>query len=230
MTTPLGPRWQGIDPSLYFVTDTALCARAGRSVAATAAAAVRGGAGLVQVRDKHLDDAAFCRLSLAVLEAVQEAAGGRRVPVVLNDRIDVAVRLLAQGHDVHVHVGQDDASVTEVRRRLGHRPLLGVSAATPGQIAAARATGGVDLLGISPVFATATKDDAGQALGLARVRALVADAGLPAVAIGGINLANAGQLRATGVVGICVVSAICLAPDPQARARALYRAFQEDTA
>lgn len=218
-------RWRGVDPSLYFVTDSALCARAGRSVAATAAAAVRGGAGLVQVRDKALDDAAFQELSLAVLRAVQEAAPGRRVPVVLNDRVAVVARLLDAGHDVHVHVGQDDAPVAEVRRRLGPGPLLGLSVANPAEVAAARAAGGVDLLGISPVFATPTKTDAGQGLGLARTRELVADAGLPAVAIGGIKLDNAGQLRATGVVGICVVSALCLAPDPEAHARALYRAF-----
>lgn len=218
-------RWQGVDPSLYFVTDSALCARAGRSVAATAAAAVRGGAGLVQVRDKALDDAAFHDLSLAVLRAVRKAAGGRRVPVVINDRVAVAARLLDEGHHVHVHVGQGDAPVAEVRHRLGPGPLLGLSVASRAEVAAARAAGGVDLLGISPVFATATKGDAGQGLGLARTRELVADAGLPAVAIGGITLANAGRLRATGVVGICVVSALCLAPDPEARARALYRAF-----
>ena len=226
----MNARWRGVDPRLYFVTDTALCTRAGRSVAETAAAAVRGGAGLVQVRDKHLDDTAFYRLSLAVLAAVKGAAAGRRVPVVLNDRIAVAARLLAEGHDVHVHVGQHDMPVAAVRRRIGAQPLLGLSVATRSQVAAARAAGGVDLLGISPAFATATKDDAGQALGLARVRELVAGAGLPAVAIGGINMANAGRLRTTGVIGICVVSAICLASDPEARARALYRAFQGDAA
>lgn len=226
----MNARWRGIDPSLYFITDTALCARAGRSVAETAAAAVRGGAGLVQVRDKQLDDDGFYRLGLAVLDAVAQAAGARRVPVVLNDRIDVAVRLLAEGHRVHVHVGQDDMPVAEVRRRLGPEPLLGLSVATRADIAAARSSGGVDLLGLGPVFATATKHDAGQALGLARVRELVADAALPAVAIGGINLANAGVLRATGIVGICVVSALCPAPDPEARARALYRAFHGDPA
>lgn len=220
----MSARLQGLDPGLYFVTDTLLCARAGRSVALTAAGAVRGGAGIVQIRDKHIDDAAFYRLSLAVLRAVR-AAASQRVAVVLNDRVDVAARLLAEGHDVHVHVGQGDTPVAEVRQRLGSQPLIGLSVASAQEVAAAEATGEVDMLGISPVFTTRTKEDAGKALGLARVRELVAGTHLPAFAIGGINLDNAGQLRATGVRGICVVSAICLASDPEASARALHRAF-----
>lgn len=221
-------RLQGIDSALYFITDSAQCAERGRSVPETAAAAVRGGAGWVQVRDKALDDAAFYRLSLAVLDAVERVArpAGRRVPVVLNDRVDVAARLLAEGREVHIHVGQDDMAVAAVRRRLGPQPLLGLSAAAPAEFAAARASGGVDLVGIGPVFATATKGDAGAALGLARLAELAAQAGLPAVAIGGITAARAAQVRASGVIGVCVVSAICLAADPEASARALVRAFK----
>lgn len=223
-------RLQGIDTTLYFITDSAQCAQCGRSVAETAAAAVRGGAGWVQVRDKTLSDAAFYRLSRAVLEAVERVAlpAGRRVPVVLNDRVDVAARLLAEGRDVHIHVGQDDMPVADVRRRLGPQPLLGLSAAAPAEFAAARASGVVDLLGVGPVFATATKGDAGAALGVARLAELTARASLPVVAIGGINAARAARLRGSGVVGVCVVSAICLAADPEASARALVRAFKGD--
>lgn len=222
-------RLQGVDPTLYFITDSAQCARAGRSVQETAAAAVRGGAGLVQIRDKTLDDAAFYRLSLAVLDAVEAAAAtrARRVPVVLNDRVNVAARLLAEGRNVHIHVGQDDMSAAEVRRRLGPVPLLGLSAACAGEFAAARASGVVDLVGVGPVFATATKEDAGTALGVERLTALVAQAQLPAVAIGGITVERAALLRGSGVIGVCVVSAICLAADPQASAQALVRAFTE---
>ena len=220
-------RWSGIDPRLYFVTDTGLCARAGRTVAQTVAAAVAGGAGIVQVRDKDLDDAAFAQLTRQVLAAVQAATrgSGRRVPVVVNDRVAVARQLLDEGRDVHIHVGQGDWPVAEVRRVLGPGPLLGLSAATAAQCAAARACGGVDLIGLSPAFDTATKPDAGAGLGLDGVRALAAQAGLPSVAIGGIDVVRAALLRGSGVAGVCVVSAICCAADPQAAASALYTAF-----
>ena len=220
-------RWSGVDPRLYFVTDTGLCARAGRTVAQTVAAAVAGGAGIVQVRDKALDDAAFAQLTRQVLDAVQDATRGsaRRVPVVVNDRVAVARQLLDEGRDVHMHVGQGDWPVAEVRRVLGPRPLLGLSAATAAQCAVARASGCVDLIGLSPAFDTATKLDAGAGLGLGGVRALAAQAGLPCVAIGGIDVARAALLRGSGVVGVCVVSAICSAADPQAAAGALYAAF-----
>lgn len=220
-------RLQGLDPTLYFVTDTALCTQVGRSVAETAAAAVRGGAGLVQVRDKQLDDADFYRLSLQVLQAVNAAAPvGRRIAVVLNDRVAVAQRLRQQGHEVHIHVGQDDTPVQAVRAQLGPQVLIGLSAAAADEFAAARASACVDLLGIGSPFATTTKDDARQVLGVAGLSALVSEAGLPAVAIGGIQIDNAVSLRDSGVIGICVVSAICSASDPQMAANTLYEAFR----
>ena len=187
-------RWSGVDPRLYFVTDTGLCARAGRTVAQTVAAAVAGGAGIVQVRDKALDDAAFAQLTRQVLDAVQDATRGsaRRVPVVVNDRVAVARQLLDEGRDVHMHVGQGDWPVAEVRRVLGPRPLLGLSAATAAQCAVARASGCVDLIGLSPAFDTATKLDAGAGLGLGGVRALAAQAGLACVALGGHGGAGGG--------------------------------------
>lgn len=220
-------RWAGIDPSLYFVTDSALCARAGRTVVETAAAAVAGGAGIVQVRDKALPDAEFLTLARQVLVAISKvtAGTGRRVPVVVNDRVQVARILLDEGEDVHVHVGQSDAAPEQVRRLLGPALLIGLSVGTVGEVAAAQAAGVADLLGISPAFDTTTKSDAGTGLGLEGVRQLAGQARLPSVAIGGIDLARAARLRASGVVGVCVVSAICLAADPQAMARQLHEAF-----
>ena len=182
---------------------------------------------MVQVRDKSVDDAAFGQLARQVLDAVQATTRntGRRVPVFINDRVAVVRQLLDEGLDVHIHVGQGDLPVAEARRVLGPQPLLGLSAATAAQCAAARAGGGVDLIGLSPAFDTATKPDAGAGLGLGGVRALAAQAGLPCVAIGGIDVARATLLRGCGVMGVCVVSAICAAADPQAAARRLYAAF-----
>src|SRR5699024_3560821 len=190
-----------IDPSLYFVTDSQQCTQAGRSVAATAAAAVAGGAGVVQVRDKQLDDAGFYRLARSVLEATQPIARAdqRRVPIVLNDRVAVARRLLEEGEDVHIHVGQNDMAVDSVRQQLGAAPLLGLSAATPAEFAAARASGCVDLVGVGPVFTTTTTADAATALGVEKLTALVAQAGLSAVAIGGIGAKRACQLPCSAV-------------------------------
>lgn len=218
----MNARWAQVDPRLYFVTDSALCVQAGRSVAATAAAAVAGGAGIVQVRDKQLDDAAFYALTRSVLDAVASAVDGanRYVPVVLNDRVNVARRLLDEEYDVHIHVGQQDTPVTRVRERLGPGPLVGLSVATLNDLATAEASGVVDLVGLSPVFDTATKPDAGRALRIAGVRALARRARLSAFAIGGITVARTRRLRNTGIAGVCVASALCLAADPAATARA----------
>lgn len=220
-------RLAGIDPSLYFITDSLQCARAGRGVAETAAAAVAGGAGMVQVRDKTLGDKAFYDLACAVLEAVQTAAanGERRVPVVVNDRVAVAERLLAEGEDVHIHVGQDDTPVGSVRQRLGQTPLIGLSASRTDEFEAARASHAVDLVGVGPAFDTNTKADAPAGLGVEKLTELVAESGLPTLAVGGIDRERARQLRHTGIMGVCVVSAICLSPDPQAAAAAIHSAF-----
>lgn len=217
----------GVDPSLYFVTDSGQCAKAGRSVAETVTAAVAGGAGIVQVRDKHLSDTDFHNLACEALAAVEAVAGNenRRIPVVLNDRVAVAERLLAEGRDIHIHVGQEDTPVDVVRQRLGQGPLVGLSASSMQECAAAGASGAVDLVGVGPAFDTNTKANAPAGLGVEQLTRLVAEAAPPAVAIGGIDRDRAGQLRQTGIIGVCVVSAICLSRDPQAAAAELYAAF-----
>ena len=147
-------RFAGIDTRLYLVTDSAQCEAAGRSVAETVAEAVAGGVGIVQVRDKDIDDAAFYSLTRQVIAAIDTATAGtdRHVPLVLNDRVEVARRLIDEGESVHIHVGQSDTSVGEVRAALGREPLIGLSAADSAEFAAARDTGVVDLIGIGPVL------------------------------------------------------------------------------
>lgn len=241
-------RLADIDTRLYLVTDSAQCREAGRSVADTVREAVAGGVGIVQVRDKDIDDDAFYALTREVIDAVDDAladgagdgpgtagAGStsvgmkRRVPVVLNDRVAVAQRLLAEGADVHIHVGQADTPVEEVRELIGHGPLIGLSAANDAEFAAARDSGAVDLVGIGPVYDTTTKSDAPDGIGPDRLGELVSEAGLPAVAIGGISTARAAELRGRGLIGICVVSAICRAEDPRAAAEELLAEFGDGT-
>ena len=220
-------RFAGIDTRLYLVTDSAQCEAAGRSVAETVQAAVAGGVGIVQVRDKDIDDGDFYSLTRQVIAAVEAATRDtdRTVPVVLNDRVEVARRLNDEGENVHIHVGQTDTTVAEVRAALGAEPLIGLSAANSDEFAAARDSGVVDLVGIGPVFDTSTKADAPDGIGPDRLRELVAEADIPAVAIGGINADRAPDLKGRGLIGICVVSAICMADDPKTAAEELLAAF-----
>ena len=205
------------DPTLYLVTDTALSAP--RPVADVVRAAVAGGVTTVQVRDKT----ASRRELLALTRAVQAALADRPDVVLwVNDAVDVA--LLAGAHGVHV--GQDDLPPAEVRALLGPDRLLGFSVSSVAELDVARAlpAGTVDLVGIGPVWTTPTKPDAGSALGPDGVRALAEAAraaGSTTVAIGGIDASRAAEVAATGVDGVCVVSAVCTAPDPAEAARAL---------
>ncbi|RZU33894.1 thiamine phosphate synthase [Blastococcus saxobsidens] len=205
----------GLDPTLYLVTDTALSRP--RTVADVVRAAVAGGVTTVQVRDKDASRRELYELTLAVRDALAGAPG---VALFVNDAVDVALLAGADG----VHIGQDDLPPAEVRALLGPDRLLGLSAGTTAEMAATLALppGTVDVVGIGPVWATPTKPDAGTGLGPGGVAALAARAraaGLRTVAIGGIDAARATSV--TGVDGVCVVSAICAAPDPEAAARAL---------
>ncbi|SDP28496.1 thiamine-phosphate pyrophosphorylase [Klenkia soli] len=203
-----------LDPTLYLVTDTVLCAP--RSVPEVVAAAVAGGVTAVQVRDKT----ASRRDLLALTRAVQQTLADRPgVAVVVDDALDVALLAGADG----VHVGQSDLPVAEVRA-LAPQLHLGLSVGTPAELAAARdlPPGTVDLLGLGPVWATPTKPDAAAALGLDALAELVRGAGgTTTVAIGGIHADRAADVAATGVDGICVVSDICAAGDPRAAAEQL---------
>jgi thiamine-phosphate pyrophosphorylase len=202
-----------LDPTLYLVTDTALSRP--RAVADVVRAAVAGGVTAVQVRDKDASRRELYALTLAVRAVLPPG-----VALFVNDAVDVALLAGADG----VHVGQDDLPPAGVRALIGPDRLLGLSTGTREELAAALALppGTVDVVGIGPVWSTPTKPDAGAGLGPGGVAALAAGAragGLRSVAIGGVSAANAASV--TGVDGVCVVSAICAAPDPAAAAREL---------
>ncbi|SLM94769.1 thiamine phosphate synthase [Brevibacterium yomogidense] len=248
MPTPVLPaRLAPYDWSLYLVTDTAQCAAAGRTVPQTAAEAVAGGVGIVQIRDKHASDAevaALTRETIAAIEATGRsispdatpaASSARPVAVFVDDRLEVVKSLRAEGLDVHVHVGQTDEPVEDVRAVLGPDPLVGLSAGSPAEFSVAgslrdETTGAalVDLVGIGPVHDTTTKQGAPAGIGPERTAALAsiaAEMGLPAVAIGGITADRAPALRDAPLLGICVVSAICTAEDPRAAANAIRSSY-----
>lgn len=198
-------------PQLYLVTDTAQCGD--RGVPAVVRAAVAGGVDAVQVRAKDGSD----RDRLALVRAVHETLRGTGVPLLVNDAVDVALVAGVEG----VHLGQSDLPAHEVRR-IAPGLLLGLSVSTVEQ-AAAVDPDVVDHLGVGPVRATATKPDAAAALGADGVRRIVAAAPVPCVAIGGIHPDNLRALRGTGITGVCVVSEICAAADPERAARDLRR-------
>jgi len=208
-----------VDWRLYHVTDTSLSGGPDR-VAFIVEQAVLGGAGVIQVRDKDMDDDAFVRLTRSCLDAVERAfdATGTRAAVFVNDRLAVAERL-----GLDFHQGQSDGDIREARARLGPDALIGLSISNREQLLEELVAPTADVLGLSPIWSTPTKTDTDPALGAAGARALVAETSGRAVTvgIGGINVTNARDVIATGVDGICVVSAICAAPDPRAAAVSL---------
>lgn len=195
---------------LMLVTDRPMAR--GRSLVEVVAAAVAGGVTSVQLREKTADTRRFVELARD-LDALLRPLG---VPLWINDRIDVA---LAAGID-HVHVGQSDMTPADVRRLMGPEAVIGLSITRPEELVA-EDLAPVDCLGVGPVFATATKSDAAPALGLDGLAAIRRAGGLPVVAIGGIGPAEVAAVRATGVEGVAVVSAIMAAADPRAAARIL---------
>ena len=200
---------------LYLVTDQA--SLRGRTLADVLLAAVQGGVSCVQLREKALATRAFVALALAVKDLLAPFD----VPLVINDRMDVALACGAQG----VHLGQSDMPVALARQLLPPEVFIGLSVENLDDVA--RAAGqAVDYLGISPVYATPTKTDTAAPWGLAGVSQVRAMTELPLVAIGGIHQGNAAQVLQAGADGLAVVSAICSAPDPGLAAQSFKEIFR----
>ena len=199
-----------VNYSLYLVTDSALAM--GRALPDFVRAAVDGGVTCVQVREKDVPSRAYIERLLLVRPLLRECS----IPLFVNDRVDVALAVEADG----VHLGQTDMPLVLARRIAAGRLMVGVSCETV-QDATDAERGGADYVSVSPVFVTPTKTDTAPALGLDGVRAIRRAIHLPVVAIGGISAANAADVIRAGADGICVVSAIVSAPDPRAAAAAL---------
>ena len=212
-----------LDLSVYLVTDEDQCRSRGRDVVRTVEAAVDGGATCVQLRAKNSDGGPFLNQVLGVVEAV-----GDQVPVIVNDRVDVFLAARETGARVAgVHLGQSDLPAGTARRLIGQDAYLGLSAATPDELRTAQEQGACDYVGIGVVRDTATKAGAPRSLGIDGVVRMRALTGLPAVAIGGVTVADLPALRAGGLDGVAVVSAICAAEDPRRAAAALRTAWDE---
>lgn len=205
-----------LDLSLYLVTDRGLAQ--GRSLSDIVQAAVTGGVSCVQLREKNCSTRQFieeARVLRSILQPLQ-------VPLIINDRIDVALAARADG----VHLGQDDMDIRDARKLAPESFIIGISAES-FQDAIRAEWQGADYIGISPVFSTSTKLDTAPPLGLAGVRLIRSAVKLPIVGIGGINSGNAASVIAAGADGVAVVSAIVSAGDPAEAARLLQQITSE---
>ncbi|GIL79240.1 hypothetical protein Vretifemale_8627 [Volvox reticuliferus] len=202
---------------LYGVTDPYCNKKCNRTLLEAVTLAVRGGATIIQLREKDIDGGDFVREAAAALQVCHQHG----VPLIINDRVDVALAVGADG----VHVGQSDLPAGLVRAMIGPARILGVSVKTPQQARDAVAAG-ADYLGAGAVLPTGTKDT--DVIGLEGLAAVCeAAAPLPVVSIGGISAANAADTIRAGCAGIAVVSAIFAAEDVEAAARALLRVVDE---
>ena len=200
---------------LHLVTDAVQCGE--RGLLAVVQSAVRGGVTCVQLREKSLDTRAFVERARALKALLSPLC----IPLLVNDRVDVALAAGADG----VHVGQSDMAPQDVRR-LMPGALIGLSIESWQQMHEAERAP-VDYYGISPVFATSSKADAAPALGLAGLQQLRRMTARPLVAIGGIQAGNVAAVMAAGADGVAVVSALCAADDPARAAQALLAAMPD---
>ncbi len=205
-----------IDYSLYLVTDRGLAR--GRSTLEIVSAAVHGGATVVQLREKDCSTWDFIEQALALKEFLKD----RGVPLIINDRVDVAQAVKADG----VHLGQTDMPLGMAKKILGDSMIIGISAESL-QDAVEAENGGADYLGVSPIYATPTKTDTAAPLGLEGLREIRKAVRLPLVGIGGLNRDNAAEVIRSGADGVAVVSAIVAADDPQTAADAIKQTIKE---
>jgi thiamine-phosphate pyrophosphorylase len=195
---------------LYFVTDRGLCG--GTPVAEVVLQAISGGAACVQLREKDVTT----RFFVEEAKRIKEIMTPFDVPLIINDRIDVALAIGADG----VHLGQEDMPCETARRLMGPKAIIGLSVEIWEDVERAQDLD-CDYLGVSPVFATPTKRDTKEPWGmegLARIRAFSRH---PLVGIGGLHAGNAEAAVMAGADGIAVVSAICASADPRGTAREL---------
>ena len=197
---------------LYLVTDRPLSL--GRPIEEIVIEAVAGGVTMVQLREKEAPTGEFVALAKS-LKALLAPLG---VPLIINDRVDVALAADADG----VHIGQSDMSYEDARRLLGGDKIIGLSVENFDDLAVAN-TLDVDYVGISPVYGTPTKSDTAEPFGLEGLRKAVAMSVHPTVAIGGMNASTIGEVMAAGTDGVAVVSAICSAPSPRKAAQELLK-------
>lgn len=185
-----------IDYSLYAITDPRLVKR--DQMPQAVEEAILGGATIIQLREKEISSLDLYQLALEVKEVTDRY----QVPLIINDRLDIMLAVGAAG----VHLGEDDLPIEVARKLVGPDKIIGASFATP-ELAQEAEAQGADYLGVGPVFATATKGDAGAPIGIAGLTAVKEAVQIPVVGIGGISIENTAEVSKV-VDGIAVISAI----------------------
>ena len=203
------------DLLLYGVTDRSWLGE--RTLYSAVEQSILGGVTMVQLREKDLAQEEFQKEA----RQIQELCKKHQVPFLINDNVELAVGIEADG----VHVGQHDMEAGQVRQKIGPDKILGVSAQTVEQALKAQAAG-ADYLGVGAVFPTGTKDDA-DAVSLDTLKAICQAVDIPVVAIGVIKESNILSLKGSGICGVAVVSAIYAKEDPQAAAAGLRKLTEE---
>lgn len=202
-----------IDYTLYLCTDRDLMST--DTIEESVEQAVKGGCTVVQLREKHCSSKEFYELAVRVKEITDRY----HVPLIINDRVDIALAVDAAG----VHIGQSDLPASVVRNIIGKDKILGVSAARREEALKA-VEDGADYLGVGAMFATNTKTDA-RPVTMEELKGIRAAVSIPIVVIGGINMNTLERFKGTGIDGLAVVSAIIAEKDIEAAARNMYQAF-----
>ncbi|MBN2161163.1 MAG: thiamine phosphate synthase [Spirochaetes bacterium] len=185
----------------YFITDAALSVS---GVMNDVAKAVTAGVEIIQYRNKTADT----RTLYDEAGLIKEICAGTRSRLIINDRVDIALAVRADG----VHIGQEDMPYGETRRLLGGSVVIGVTVHDVGEALEAEAMG-ADYIGVSPVYSTGTKQDAGEPCGTETLAAIRRACSIPVVAIGGIDLSNVERVIAAGADMVCAISAVVAKPD-----------------
>lgn len=200
---------------IYLVTDRGLCRN--RPLPEIILQAVQGGAAYVQLREKDISTRLFVEEAIAVKNILLPF----NVPLIINDRIDVALACGADG----VHIGQEDMPYSTARKLMGEKAIIGLSVETWEDVEVANKLD-VDYIGVSPVFATPTKTDTKEPWGLEGLKKIKVFSRHPIVAIGGINEINARAVVSAGADCLAVVSAICAADSPEVATRKILSLIQ----
>ncbi|HHW39629.1 MAG TPA: thiamine phosphate synthase [Syntrophomonadaceae bacterium] len=205
-----------VDYTLYLVTDRGILG--GRNLFEAVEAAIRGGVTLLQLREKDASGREFYELALQM----KRVAASHHIPLIINDRLDIALAVDADG----LHVGQDDLPVDVARRLLGPGKILGCSVSNEEEAVQAERAG-ADYLGAGIVYPTGSKEVTAPPIGVDGLRRIKEAVSIPVVGIGGIGLHNIAAVKEAGVDGISVISAILGSRDIEEAARGLVKAWRQ---
>ncbi|MBX7153195.1 thiamine phosphate synthase [bacterium] len=198
------------DLSLYLIADPSMSGP--YSLNEIVSRSLEGGATIIQMRAKHQTT----RLMIETAKLLLEITRQFHVPLIINDRIDVALAVDADG----VHLGDDDMPIESARSLLGSDKIIGLSAHTVEEARSAESRG-ANYLGVGTVFPTSTKTNIKGVIGSEGLKQICSSVAIPCVAIGGINESNAAVLKNSGAKGIAVISALMGSGDPQSTAKIL---------